>query len=92
MRILSSVVYRLPFIVWSFLWPQTNISSGSKKRGHVSGVDSGPPQGSFGAYFLRQGFDPIDWAFPVGGLVTATVYWFLADPRAPKERASLMNQ
>src|SRR5882724_10185768 len=37
----------------------------------TSGVDSGPPQGSFWAYFLRQGFDPIDWAFLVGGLVTA---------------------
>lgn len=57
----------------------------------TSGVDSGPPQGSFGAYFLRQGFDPIDWAFPVGGLVTATLYWFLANPKVPKEQASLMN-
>jgi hypothetical protein len=29
-------VYRLPFIVWSFLWPQTNTSHGSKKRSHVT--------------------------------------------------------
>jgi hypothetical protein len=36
MRILSSVVYRLPFILGPFSWPQTNISSGSKKRGHVT--------------------------------------------------------
>jgi integrase len=36
MRILSSVVYRLPFILGPFSWPQTNTSSGSKKRGHVT--------------------------------------------------------
>jgi len=36
MRILSSVVYRLPFIVWSFLKSQTNTSPGPKKRSHVS--------------------------------------------------------
>src|SRR5208282_2418364 len=35
MRILSSVVYRLPFILGPFFRPQTNITSGSKKRGHV---------------------------------------------------------
>jgi DNA (cytosine-5)-methyltransferase 1 len=32
---LSSVVYRLPFIVWSFLAAQTNTSGGPKKRSHV---------------------------------------------------------
>ena len=35
-RILSSVVYRLPFIVWSFRPAQTNTASGPKKRSHVS--------------------------------------------------------
>src|SRR5208282_1178091 len=38
MRILSSVVYRLPFIVWSFLTAQTNTSGGPKKRSHVNGA------------------------------------------------------
>jgi len=38
MRILSSVVYRLPFILGPFSWPQTITSSGSKKRGHVTGT------------------------------------------------------
>jgi len=52
-----------------------------------SGIDSGPPQGSFGADFLRQGFDPIDWAFLVGGLVTAALYWFLAN-KHPRETMS----
>ena len=32
---MSSVVYRLPFIVWSFLASQTNTSTGLKKRSHV---------------------------------------------------------
>jgi hypothetical protein len=36
MRILSSVVYRLPFIVWSFLAAQTNTSGCPKKRSHVT--------------------------------------------------------
>jgi hypothetical protein len=36
MRIFSSVVYRLPFIVWVLFRPQTNSSTGSKKRSHVS--------------------------------------------------------
>jgi len=34
-RIFSSVVYSSPFILSPFFWPQTNITSGSKKRGHV---------------------------------------------------------
>ncbi len=37
MRILSSVVYRLPFIVWSFLVAQTNTSTGLKKPSHING-------------------------------------------------------
>ena len=31
-----SVVYRLPFMLGPFFGPQTNISSGSKKRSHVN--------------------------------------------------------
>src|SRR5271165_7147482 len=41
MRILSSVVYRLPFIVWSFLAAQTNTSGGPKKRSHVTSLEWG---------------------------------------------------
>jgi len=36
MRIFSSVVYRLPFIVWSFVKSQTNTPPGPKKRSHVN--------------------------------------------------------
>ena len=39
-RILSSVVYRLPFILSPFSPPQTNTTGGSKKRGHVSLVNT----------------------------------------------------
>ncbi|MEY4385531.1 MAG: hypothetical protein RLY20_814, partial [Verrucomicrobiota bacterium] len=35
-RILSSVVYRLPFIVWSFRCAQTNKLPGLKKRSHLN--------------------------------------------------------
>jgi len=43
MRILSSVVYRLPFILGPFSWPQTNTTSGSKKRGQVNIGTSADP-------------------------------------------------
>jgi len=45
----------------------------------TSGCDSGPPQGTFYEYLLRSWCDPVDWIFPVSGLITALVYWFLAN-------------
>jgi hypothetical protein len=46
----------------------------------TSGDNSGPPQGSFGDYLWRDLlFEPITWAFPVGGLVTALIYWVLVN-------------
>jgi hypothetical protein len=42
-------VYRLPFILGPFFGPQPNISSGSKKRGHVSSADYTVVDGA-GAY------------------------------------------
>ena len=44
-----------------------------------SGMDSGPPQGTFYEYLWRNWWDPVDWVFPVGGLITAMVYWFLVN-------------
>ena len=49
MRILSSVVYRLPFILDPFSWPQTNTTSGSKKRGHVRRIGAA----EFGEFLKR---------------------------------------
>ena len=48
----------------------------------TSGIDSGPPQGPFSADLWRQLRDPAFWAFPVGGLVTAMLYWFFANRQA----------
>jgi len=45
----------------------------------TSGMDSGPPQSTFYEYLWRNWWDPVDWVFPVGGLVTALVYWFLVN-------------
>lgn len=55
----------------------------------TSGVDSGPPPDSFVQNLWRQLFEGFFWAFIVGGLVTAMLYWFLANPKVPRERATL---
>jgi hypothetical protein len=44
----------------------------------ASGDDSGPPQITFGEYLRQHAFEWDFWAFLVGGLVTALLYWFLA--------------
>ncbi len=44
-----------------------------------SGVDSGPPEGTFAEYFRRHCFEVDFWACLLAGLVTAMVYWFLAN-------------
>ena len=52
----------------------------------ASGQDSGPPTETFVQYLLREG--PAEgWLFPVSGLVTALLYWFLSKPRNPIEPA-----
>ncbi len=43
-----------------------------------SGPDSGPPEGTFPDYLLRNLDDPLTWAFPLGGLMTSAVYWYFA--------------
>jgi hypothetical protein len=42
-----------------------------------SGPDSGPPTESFWVFFLRWAADPITALYPMAGLVTAGVYWWL---------------
>ena len=44
-----------------------------------SGDDSGPPQITFGEYLRQHGFALEFWAFLVAGLVTAMLYWSLAN-------------
>lgn len=47
----------------------------------ASGDDSGPPSGPFIEMLLHDATDPIALAFPIGGLVTAALYWALSRPR-----------
>ncbi|HVM62364.1 MAG TPA: hypothetical protein VMV72_16005 [Verrucomicrobiae bacterium] len=48
----------------------------------TSGNDSGPPQGTFLESLRHQLADPIDLAFPIGGLITAVIYWVFAHRKA----------
>jgi hypothetical protein len=55
-----------------------------------SGDDSGPPQITFGEYLRQHAFGLDFWAFLVAGLVTAMMYWFLANqpPRRDDQPAA----
>lgn len=46
-----------------------------------SGPDSGPPTESFLIFFLRWAADPLTAMFPLAGLVTAGLYWWLGSWR-----------
>jgi hypothetical protein len=52
-----------------------------------SGPDSGPPTESFWVFFLRWAADPMTAIYPMAGLVTAELYWWLGtlrrDSRSP---------
>ncbi len=67
--VLGSVAY-LPVVWQTFL---------------ASGDNSGPPSGSFADHLWTSLFEPITWAFPVAGLVTALVYWFFVN-QPPRNR------
>jgi len=43
-----------------------------------SGADSGPPTEPFWVFFPRWAADPLMLVFPVAGLLTAGLYWWLA--------------
>jgi len=42
-----------------------------------SGTDSGPPTESFLKFFVRWAADPFTAIFPLAGLITAGLYWWL---------------
>jgi len=46
-----------------------------------SGIDSGPPTESFLAFFLRWAADPFTAIYPLAGLMTSGLYWWLATRR-----------
>ena len=43
-----------------------------------SGPDSGSPEESFFSFLVRWAADPFNLIFPVSGLITAGLYWWLA--------------
>jgi hypothetical protein len=47
-----------------------------------SGPDSGPPTENFVTFFLRWNTDPMTAIFPLAGLVTAGLYWWLGTWRS----------
>ena len=42
-----------------------------------SGADSGPPSENFLVFFVRWAADPLTVLYPVAGLLTAGLYWWL---------------
>lgn len=62
-----------------FIFPVTLIEWKS------SGPDSGPPTENFVSFFLRWNTDPTTLIWPVAGLMTAGLYWWLGTWR--KKRA-----
>jgi hypothetical protein len=54
-----------------------------------SGPDSGPPTENFLFFFVRWAADPLTAVYPVAGLLTAGIYWWLRAWRrtaAPDQR------
>jgi hypothetical protein len=49
-----------------------------------SGLHSGPPIMNFFVFFLRWAADPITALFPLAGLITAGLYWWLANRRTSR--------
>ena len=46
-----------------------------------SGPDSGPPTESFFRFFVRWAADPLTAIYPLAGLITAGLYWWLGTRR-----------
>ena len=57
----------------------------------ASGPDSGPPTESFLTFFVRWAADPLTAIYPLAGLMTSALYWWLATRRGrPPRRPSLV--
>jgi hypothetical protein len=53
-----------------------------------SGPDSGPPTERFLDFFLRWAADPLNAIFPLAGLMTAGLYWWLGTRRRGRSIAA----
>jgi hypothetical protein len=54
----------------------------------ASGVDSGPPEGTFGEYLRQHAFGSDFWALLLAGFATAMLYWFLSKQPSSKRDPS----
>jgi hypothetical protein len=50
-----------------------------------SGPDSGPPTEPFIEFLWRWGADPMTLVFPLAGLVTTALYWWLSSPGSTRK-------
>ena len=53
-----------------------------------SGSDSGPPAENFLVFFVRWAADPLTAMFPLAGLITAGLYWWLVTQRCGRSISS----
>ena len=53
-----------------------------------SGPDSGPPTENFLVFFVRWAADPLTAMFPLAGLITAGLYWWLVTQRCGRSISS----
>ena len=49
----------------------------------IERAELGPPTENPLVFMLRFGADPFTLIYPIAGLVTAALYWWLATRRAP---------
>ena len=54
-----------------------------------SGPDSGPPTENFLVFFVRWAADPLTAVFPLAGLITAGLYWWLVTQPSGRSIPSL---
>jgi hypothetical protein len=57
----------------------------------TSGVDSGPPAGTFQNYLTQHLFEWDFWFIISAGLITALLYWFLSNQSILKNNQSGFN-
>jgi hypothetical protein len=56
-----------------------------------SGPDSGPPTENFLVFFVRWVADPLTAVFPLAGLMTAGLYWWLGTWRRNRVARSIRH-
>ena len=57
-----------------------------------SGADSGPPTENFFIFFVRWMDDPMTAVFPLAGLVTAALYWWIGTQQRRRSALATPNE